>query len=156
MSVHGNRRLAEGISQKSIRRFPPDTWKPEQVLQAVGHLPAEFLHQHRLLRRIKLGKLDKPVGLALSPDEKRLYVATGRGDSVVAIDTASLAPVASVRVGTRPWGIALTADGRKLYTANGISEDVSVVDTATMRVTATIKVPGGPWGVVRGAPPSRR
>jgi len=107
--------------------------------------------QHRVLRRIKLGKLDKPVGVVLSPDERRLYVATGRGDTVLAIDTASLAPVASVRVGTRPWGIALTADGRKLYTANGISEDVSVVETATMRVVATIKVPGAPWGVANQA-----
>ena len=45
------------------------------------------LANDRVIARIALGKLDHPVGLVLSPDETRLYVATGRGNSVAVIDT---------------------------------------------------------------------
>jgi YVTN family beta-propeller protein len=83
----------------------------------------------------------------VSPDGKRIYVATGRGNSVAVIDSEQLSLVNVIPVGQRPWGIALTPDGRKLYTANGLSDDVSVVDTATNKVIATIKAGDGPWGI---------
>ncbi len=76
-----------------------------------------------------------------------LYVSTGRGRTVAAIDTGSGEVVGSVEVGTRPWGIALTADGRYLYVANGPSNDVSVIDTQTLTVIATIPAGERPWGV---------
>ena len=83
----------------------------------------------------------------VSPDGSRLYVSTGRGRLIMAIDTATYEVVASVEVGERPWGIDLTKDGRYLYTANGPSNDVSVVDTETMTVVATVPVGERPWGV---------
>jgi YVTN family beta-propeller protein len=103
--------------------------------------------RHRVIATIKLGKTDHPVGLALSPDQKRLYVATGRGNSVAVIDTKSNKVTSTIAVGQRPWGIGLTPDGRKLYVANGLSNTVSVIDTASMNVVATIKVGYAPWGI---------
>ena len=88
------------------------------------------------------------MGVAVSPDGALVYVATGRGGTVVALNAASGSAVNSVTVGTRPWGIALSPDGSRLYTANGPSNDVSVVDTATMEVLETITVGERPWGVV--------
>jgi len=98
-------------------------------------------------QKIKLGPRDHPVGLTLSKDEKQLYVATGRGNSVVVIDTKANRVTTTIPVGQRPWGLALAKDGKRLYVANGLSNDVSVIDIATLRVVATIKTGDGPWGI---------
>jgi YVTN family beta-propeller protein len=88
------------------------------------------------------------MGIVLSPDARRAFVTTGRGRTVVAIDTATDTVVATVQdVGTRPWGISISPDGKTLYTANGPSNDVSVIDVATMTITAKIKGGESPWGV---------
>jgi YVTN family beta-propeller protein len=102
------------------------------------------------LREIPLGTPGeiKPMGLALSPDAKTLYVSTGRGRKVFVVDTATNQPTASFEVGQRPWGIAVSPDGKTLFTANGPSNDVSVVDLASQTVTRKIKVTGSPWGVL--------
>jgi YVTN family beta-propeller protein len=107
----------------------------------------------RVLQRIPLPATAKPMGLALSPDGSRLFVATGRGATVEVIDTRTNGIIGSVPVGRRPWGIALTGDGRKLYVANGPSNDVSVIDTQSLRVTRTIPVGSLPWGVAIGPAP---
>jgi YVTN family beta-propeller protein len=83
----------------------------------------------------------------MAPDGKRLYVATGRAGSVLAIDPATLDVAATIQVGKRPWGIALSPDARLLYTANGPSDDVSVVDLATQNELTRIKAGQSPWGV---------
>jgi len=90
----------------------------------------------------------KPTGLALSPDEKTLYVANGRSNEVVVIDIPSRAVTATVAVGERPWGIALSRDGRTLYTANGRGGSVSVIDVASRRVTSTLSIGGRPYSVL--------
>jgi len=101
----------------------------------------------RLLRTITLPEGMLPMGLALSADGQKLYVATGRGKDAVAIDTTSGRVAGSVRVGARPWGIGLSPDGTRFYTANGPSNDVSVIDTKTLAVVARIAVGRGPWGL---------
>src|SRR5690606_41086335 len=95
----------------------------------------------------------KPVGVVVSPDGKRVYVANGHANSVSVIDAEMNRVIATIPVGRRPWGLAITPDGKKLYTANGISNDVSVIDTATNEVIATVKVEGeGPWGIADVSP----
>ena len=93
------------------------------------------------------GDMVRPMGVVVSPDGSRVYVTSGRGGTVIAIDATTLEPVGSVEVGTRPWGIAVTPDGRYLYTANGPSNDVAVVDVESLTVVATIAVGERPWGV---------
>ena len=101
-----------------------------------------------MIHTIKLtGDTVRPMGIAVAPDGKKIYVTTGRGRNVVVIDTSSYEVVGSVEVGIRPWGIAITPDGKTLYTANGPSNDVSVVDVATQKVVAKIPVGERPWGV---------
>lgn len=90
----------------------------------------------------------KPMGLALSPDAKTLYVSAGRGRKIFAVDTATDKVTFSVEVGLRPWGIAVSPDGKTLFTANGPANDVSVVDLATQTVTKKINLTGSPWGVL--------
>lgn len=105
------------------------------------------VQRHREIRRLPVPGLGaRPMGVALSPDEQTLYVATGRGGTLVAMATKERHHVrASVAVGQRPWGISVSADGRRIYTANGPSNDVSIVDAASMKVLERVAVGGGPW-----------
>jgi YVTN family beta-propeller protein len=97
---------------------------------------------------IQLEEGMKPMGQAMTKDGSILYVSTGRGRKVVAVDTASGKALHSIEVGVRPWGVALSPDGKLLFTANGPSNDVSVVDVATQKVIRKIKVGERPWGVI--------
>jgi YVTN family beta-propeller protein len=111
--------------------------------------------KHRAKNELKLGIAEaRPMGLAFSPDDKRLFVATGRGRGVVEIDMAEARVVRALAdVGTRPWGIAITSDGKKLYTANGPANDVSVIDVASGKVIAHIDVGRSPWTTLYADPP---
>ena len=80
-------------------------------------------------------------------DGKRVFVSNGEG-TVMAIDTANDAVIATIRVGQRPWNMAITPDGRKLYVANGRSNSVSVIDTTSNRKLRDVTVGEAPWGVV--------
>jgi YVTN family beta-propeller protein len=88
------------------------------------------------------------MGAVASADGKTVYVTTGRGGSVLYVDTAQNRVVKTIdHVGVRPWGIGLSPDGSKLYTANGPSNDVSVIDVATGEIKRKIPVGSLPWGV---------
>jgi YVTN family beta-propeller protein len=90
----------------------------------------------------------RPMGMALSPDAKRLFVSLGRQKGVIEIDVAAQDITRSIPdVGARPWGIALSPDGTKIYSANGPSGDVSVVDIASGKIERRISVGGSPWGI---------
>jgi len=77
-----------------------------------------------------------------------VYVSTGRGGTVVVLDTATGEVLNTIKVGKRPWGITFSPDGKYLFAANGPSDDVSVVDVATEKEIKRVKSPGSPWGVV--------
>ena len=49
------------------------------------------------------GQNVRPMGAVVSADGQRLFVTTGRGGTLVAIDTRTNTPVGSVDVGARPW-----------------------------------------------------
>jgi YVTN family beta-propeller protein len=89
----------------------------------------------------------RPMGVSASPDGALVYVTTGRGGTLEALDAVKGAVRWSVAVGERPWGLAVSADGRMVYTANGPSNDVSAVDVTTRTVVARVKVGDRPWGV---------
>jgi YVTN family beta-propeller protein len=91
----------------------------------------------------------RPMGLALSPDDKTLYVTTGRGGSLAVIDVAERKQTRSFDgVGNRPWGVTTSADGAFAYTANGTSHDVSIINVATGNVDRRVTTGGLPWGIV--------
>ena len=98
-----------------------------------------------MLKALKMPEGSKPMGVALSPDGKRLYVANGRGGTVSRDRSRHrLGGRPARRWEPRPWGIALTPDGRKLYAANGPSNDVSVVDADELQVDKTIRSASSP------------
>ena len=123
------------------------TWASVRTTVAIS-MPSPVAEAD-VAKTIKLeGENVRPMGVAVAPDGKHVYVTTGHGSSVVVIDTAKDEVTASIPVGRRAWGIAISPDGKTLYTANGFTDDVSVVDTATNKETAKIKVGTKPWGIV--------
>jgi YVTN family beta-propeller protein len=97
----------------------------------------------------------KPVGIVVSPDGRRIYVANGFASVVTVLDARTMRPIARIPVGRRPWGIALTRDGTRLYAACGLADELDVIDTRTSRVVARVSVGKKPWGVAIAQAPSR-
>jgi YVTN family beta-propeller protein len=102
----------------------------------------------QLLKAIRIAGTDvMPMCAVTSPDDRFVYVSTGRGNSVAILDAEAGTVVSTVSVGKRPRGIALSPDGGILFAANGRSDDVSVVDLAQRRELTRIKAGSGPWGI---------
>jgi len=100
--------------------------------------------------QVPLGQ--RPMNAVLSPDQKQLYVSTGRGGAVAVIDVAKRAFDHLIEgVGARPWGLAMDSAGKRLFTANGSSDDLAIIDVKTGKVESKVRVGGLPWGVVTGA-----
>lgn len=103
---------------------------------------------HKVLKKIDIpGKGARPMGSAISPDGKFVYITTGRGKNLAIIDTGADSVVASFEVGDRPWGVGVSPDGKRIYTANGPDGTVSVIDAASHQVIKHIKAGKAPWGI---------
>ncbi len=79
--------------------------------------------------RLKVCRI--PRHLALSPDEKTLYISCYHDSEVHALDLATELVTHTVKVGANPKSLEVTRDGRYVYSAD-YGEDahgVSVVDT---------------------------
>jgi YVTN family beta-propeller protein len=90
----------------------------------------------------------KPMEVMLSRDEKTLYVAGGRANEVVVVDTGSMQVTKKIPVGRRVWGLAINRDGSRVFSTDGASNAVSVIDTTKNEVIKQIPVGELPWGVV--------
>ncbi len=90
----------------------------------------------------------KPKDVLLSKDEKTLYVAGGRSNSIKVLNAESMKLIKKIPVGKRVWGLAMTKDGKRLFTTDGVSGTVSVIDTEKNEKIEVIEVGSFPWGIV--------
>ena len=90
----------------------------------------------------------QPVGVRISRDGKRAFVALGPANRVAVIDATTFKVEKYLLVGQRVWQLSLTPDEKLLFSTNGASNDVSVIDVERLRVLRSIKVGRYPWGVV--------
>ncbi|HTC23164.1 MAG TPA: hypothetical protein VK688_02315, partial [Gemmatimonadales bacterium] len=49
----------------------------------------------------------RPWGIALTPDGRKLYSANGPSNDVTLVDTETLKVIARIPVGRAPWGVAI-------------------------------------------------
>jgi YVTN family beta-propeller protein len=84
-------------------------WQQDTIVQHIFLSPDERLAPYR-------GVI--PFGLALSPDQKRLYVAEAGINAVAVIDAVSLEVLGRIPVGWFPSKLAVTPDGKQLIVAN--------------------------------------
>jgi len=83
-----------------------------------------------------------PSALALSPDQKRLYIANANSDTVAQLHTGTLKVERSIAVplyakaplGSSPDALAVHPDGKTLFVANAANNAVAVVDLASAKV----------------------
>ena len=59
-----------------------------------------------------------PIAMALSPDEKTLYVALADMNAIAVVDLDDSKVAGYVPAGWYPSGVAVSADGKKLFVAN--------------------------------------
>jgi YVTN family beta-propeller protein len=89
---------------------------------------------------------DQPNRMALSKDQRTLYVVNGNSDSVSVIDTAGQTVVRTISLsrpfdkykGSNPNSAALSADERTLYVTLGFENVVAVVDLFSGQVEGRI------------------
>ncbi len=84
-----------------------------------------------------------PLGIAVTPNGKFVYVANFSSSNVSVIATAANAVTATIGVDTNPVAIAISPDGTRAFVASRANNVVSVIDTATNRVVARIPNTGG-------------
>jgi YVTN family beta-propeller protein len=90
----------------------------------------------------------QPVGVRLTRDGDKAFVALGPANRVAVINTKTREVEKYLLTGARVWQLAFTPDQKLLFTTNGTSNDVSVIDVDNLRVIKSITVGNGPWGVV--------
>jgi YVTN family beta-propeller protein len=78
-----------------------------------------------------------PIGVAVSPDGKILYVTNGDINTVSIIDTTTKNVIATVNVGKKPYGVAVSPDGKKLYVTNSGSNTISIITLRDIAVESS-------------------
>jgi YVTN family beta-propeller protein len=89
-----------------------------------------------------------PVGITMSRDGKRAFVALGRSNHVAFVDVASRKTTNLVLVGKRAWNVTLNKAENQLLVVNGLSDDVTIVDVAAAKGVKSIPVGRVPYGAV--------
>jgi PQQ-dependent catabolism-associated beta-propeller protein len=89
-----------------------------------------------------------PVGIQMSRDGKRAFVALGRANHVAFVDVAARKVTDLVLVGKRAWNVALDKSEKRLFVVNGLSDDLTIVDVPGAKPIKTVPVGRVPYGVV--------
>jgi PQQ-dependent catabolism-associated beta-propeller protein len=89
----------------------------------------------------------QPVGVAITKDRSKAFVALGPANRVAVIDAQTYEVEEYLLVGQRVWQLAFSPDQTMLVSTNGVSNDISVIDVADLAVVKSVTVGQLPWGV---------
>ncbi|MEO1315717.1 MAG: hypothetical protein AAFW01_03860, partial [Pseudomonadota bacterium] len=90
----------------------------------------------------------QPVGVRVTSDGKKVFVALGPSNRVAVIDGETDEVKDYLLVGQRVWQLGFTPDEKYIFSTNGNSNDISVIDVEAEKVIKSIAVGEQPWGVV--------
>src|SRR5262249_42381180 len=97
---------------------------------------------------IDLGSGSGPIGMAITPDSKKAYVATASEITVVDLTTNMVTSTIPIGGGGSPVNVVINLYGDTAYVASWVSDDVTVIDVATDSVVGSpIPVGGSPQGL---------
>ena len=88
-----------------------------------------------------------PRTLALSGDEKTLYVVGERAGALLVIDLATSAVTTTVAVGSEPFAVVVSASSGDIYVSCSQDDTVVQIDPTTLKVIATASMPRKPWAL---------
>ncbi len=86
-----------------------------------------------------------PVGIAMTKDGKRAFVALGKANHVAFVDVASRKTESLVLVGKRVWAVTLNRAETQLYAVNGLSDDLTIIDVPAAKPLKTVRVGRVPY-----------
>jgi PQQ-dependent catabolism-associated beta-propeller protein len=89
----------------------------------------------------------QPVGVKVTEDGSRVFVALGPANRVAVVDGESLEVLDYILVGQRVWQLDFTPDQKYLVSTNGNSNDITVIDVAAEKAIKSVQVGQAPWGV---------
>jgi YVTN family beta-propeller protein len=89
-----------------------------------------------------------PVGITMTADGKRAFVALGKANHVAFVDVAARKVDKLVLAGKRAWGVTLNKAQDRLYVVNGLSDDLTIIDVSAAKALKTLPVGRVPYGVV--------
>ncbi|MFQ5600743.1 MAG: cytochrome D1 domain-containing protein [Candidatus Krumholzibacteriia bacterium] len=99
--------------------------------------------------------------VALTPDEKRAFVANIGSGSMTAIDLEKGERIANIETGDGAEGIAVTPDGKHVWVTNRGVDTVTILDTRSLEIVETLEcgsfpirvraTPDGRWVLVTNA-----
>ena len=91
-----------------------------------------------------------PVGVAVSPDGNRVFVAGCKlacvDGNLLVLDAASGNLISSIHLTAAPVGLAVSPDGSRAYTPTGLAATVQAIDLASGTMTS-ISVDAEPLGI---------
>lgn len=90
-----------------------------------------------LVKRIDVGIIPKII--AVSPDEKMVFVSNWNSYDISVISTENYQVVKTIEVGAIPRGVEFTPDGKYAYVCNFGGSTISKIDVASLEVINTIK-----------------
>jgi YVTN family beta-propeller protein len=87
---------------------------------------------------------ERPQGMALSPDNRLLYVTNLNSNSISIIDTRSKTRIGEISTGKGPVRIRVTPDGKTLIYALQTGEAVGFANAETRKEEIQVKLTGQP------------
>ena len=111
----------------------------------------EIAHATRMSKVSEAPRYETPLNMALSPDDREIYVACEASHTVIVIDVKTRRKVAEINVGHHPTDVTFSPDGTTVYVSNRLDDTVSVIDVPSRKVIATIDVSDEPHGVLTDA-----
>jgi len=103
------------------------------------------LDNYRIVANVAVGRGAEV--LALSPDEKEIWVSNRNDATLTVIDVARRAAVATIPSKTNPIRLAFTPDGKYVLVPDGAAAVVDVYEVSIRKRIQTIAVESNPAGV---------
>src|SRR6266404_6593674 len=94
----------------------------------------------KVVSTLKIGQ--KPRGIAVAPDGKRLYISDQTANALVVVDLDRNVQAATLHLGDSPEAIYLSPDGKWLSAAIEENDQVLLIDTSALAIVRRIKMKG--------------
>jgi YVTN family beta-propeller protein len=81
-----------------------------------------------------------PHGIAMTPDNRWVYVASDGASTLSIIDSATDKVVENLEVGKNPHGVSVTPDGKYVLVGVYDTDSVAIIDTSSRKVVGSVPV----------------
>ena len=99
-----------------------------------------------LARATSAAICSEPIGILVSADNAKLFVACAQDDELVELAASDLSLIAAVPCPRKPWALAWAADATTLYATHLLGPGVSAFATEPLALTTTFPLADGPAG----------